>query len=69
MILWARNLGRAKLGGSSVLCGANKGHLTVLIGECLVWNVQDGFTYMPIDLARITGRIHLPEVVNWKNYS
>ena len=69
MILWVRNLGRAKLGGSSVLYGANEGHLRVLIGECLVWNVQDGFTCMPINLARITGRIHLPKVVNWKIYS
>lgn len=69
MILWVRNLGRAKLAGSSVLYGANEGHLTVLIGECLIWNVQDGFICIPIDLARITRRIHLPEVVSWKIYS
>lgn len=62
-----QKFGKAMLAGSSVLYGANEGHLTVLIGECLIWNVQDGFICIPPDLARITGRIHLPEVVSWRS--
>ena len=59
---------RAKLGGSSILYGANEGHLIVLIWW-IVWSgifKMASLAYMPVDLACIKGRIHSAEVVSWR---